>query len=108
MSRSLFSGSSTIDAGPSTRRPVSSTLNSECATSGSLWISRSVSPTISGRIAAARANSTAARRSAALVMTLTWFAPSCLMALVTWRRRLTTFSSICPIMPASRKWTLRM
>ena len=38
-----------------------------------------------------------------MVMMLTWFAPSCLMAEVTWRRRLTTFSSIWRIMPASRK-----
>ena len=31
-----------------------------------------------------------------------------LIAAVTWRRRLTTFSWICWIMPTSRKWTLRM
>jgi hypothetical protein len=37
----------------------------------------------------------AACRSAVLVMMLTWFAPSCLIALVTWRNRFTTFASIC-------------
>ena len=73
-----------------------------------LAICWSASPTICGRIAAALANSIAACRSAVLVMMLTWLAPSCLIAEVTWRRRLTTFSSICRIMPASRKWTLRM
>ena len=40
-------------------------------------------PTIWGRRAAALANSMAARRSAVLVMMLTWLAPSCLIALVT-------------------------
>ena len=68
----------------------------------------SASPTMRGRMAAALANSTAALRSAVLVMTLTWLAPSCWMAEVTWRSRLTTFSSICRIIPASRKCTLRM
>ena len=59
-------------------------------------------------MAAALANSTAASRSAELVITLTWFAPACLMAEVTCRSRFTTFSSIWRIMPASRKCTLRM
>ena len=44
-----------------------------------------------GRITAALANSTAASRSAELVMMLTWLAPSCLMADVTCRSRFTTF-----------------
>ena len=61
-----------------------------------------------GRIAAAFANSTAACRSAVLVIRFTWFVPSCRMAEVTCRSRFTTFSSICWIMLASRKWTLRM
>jgi len=50
----------------------------------------------------------AACRSAVLVMMLTWLAPSCLIEEVTWRNRLTTFSSICLIIWASRKCTLRM
>ena len=76
--------------------------------SRSCEMSWSASPTMRGRMAAALANSMAAWRSAVLVMMLTWFAPSCLMALVTWRRRLTTFSSICLIIPMSRKCTLRI
>lgn len=49
------------------------------------------------------ANSMAASRSAELVMTLTWLAPACLIADVTCRKRFTTFSSICLIIPTSRK-----
>ena len=62
-----------------------------CEISGSCEMVCRATPTICGRMAAALANSIAAWRSAVLVMTLTWLAPSCLMALVTWRRRLTTF-----------------
>ena len=43
-----------------------------------------------------------------LVMMFTWLAPSCLIAEVTCRRRLTTFSSICFTIPTSRKWTFRI
>ena len=56
--------------------------------SGSDERSRRAEPTISGRMAAALANSMAAWRSAVLVMTLTWLAPSCLMAEVTWRKEM--------------------
>ncbi len=59
-------------------------------------------------MADALANSMDASRSAELVITLTWLAPVCLIAEVTCRRRLTTFSSICRIIPTSRKCTLRM
>ena len=61
-------------------------------------------------VAAGNGNATlaAARRWAELVMMLTRLVPSWRMAEVTWRSRLTTFSSICWIMARSRKCTLRM
>ena len=46
-------------------------------------ISVSTRRRVAGRIAAARANSTAASRSAELLITLTWFAPACRIADVT-------------------------
>lgn len=79
-----------------------------CKISGAEEIVLSALPTIFGRRAAASAKAMAAWREAVLAMMLTWFSPSYLMAAVTWRRRFTTFSSICLIMRGSRRWTLRM
>jgi hypothetical protein len=59
-------------------------------------------PTSAGRIACALANSTAAVRSAELVMIETWLAPSCLIADVTCRSRLTTLASKKPEPPVPR------
>ena len=103
-----FCGTRVIAASPSIMFCVSSTLNNACEMALSSDIFWSAWPTICGRIAAAFANSMAAWRSAVLVMMFTWFVPSWRMALVTCRRRLTTFSSICRIIARSRKCTLRM
>src|SRR5512145_1021375 len=109
VNNSLLGGTRVICALLSSNFCVSNISNMAPATSLSdEIIFFSASPMMRGRRAVALANSMAAWRSAVLVMMLTWLAPSCLIAEVTCRRRLTTLASICWIMPVSRKCTLRI
>ena len=66
------------------------------------------SPTTAGRVAAASAIFWETLKAVWLLIRPTRFSPSCFMALVTWTRRLTTFSVMLSTIWRSVKATLRI